>query len=81
MKPKGQVKRKLKDGGRKPFNDYWENNYLNGLLTEEQNGLHVSRKLIKFKAKQMQDEKCADESENDSFVPSRGWVKNFMKRF
>ena len=36
---------------------------------------------ITFKAKQMHDEKCTDESEKDSLVASRGFVENIMKRF
>ena len=59
----------------------WKKNCLNGLSPEQKNRLRVSRKLITSKAKQMHDEKCADESEKDSFVASRGWVENIMKSF
>ena len=42
--------------------------------------LHVSRKVIMFKAKEMFDEKNDDPTIRDSFIASRGWCENFVRR-
>ena len=41
--------------------------------------LHVSRKIIRIKAKAMFAEKTEDPSIKESFVASSGWIQNFMK--
>lgn len=42
--------------------------------------LHVSRKMIMWKAKNIFDEKSEDPAIKDSFVASRGWCEKFMPR-
>ena len=42
--------------------------------------LHVSRKIIIFKAKKSFDDKTIDPASRDAFVESRGWCEKFMRR-
>ena len=42
--------------------------------------LHLSRKMIRAKAKAMFDDKTDDPAMKESFIASSGWVQNFMKR-
>ena len=42
--------------------------------------LHVSRKMIMWKAKSIFDAKNEDPTTKDSFVASRGWCEKFMQR-
>ena len=48
----------------------------------EQRGkiLHVSRKMIMFKAKKMFDDENEDPAVRESFVASRGWCEKFVTR-
>ena len=41
--------------------------------------LHVSRKMIMFKAKKILDDKTADPASRDAFIASRGWCEKFMR--
>ena len=40
--------------------------------------LHVNRKMIMFKAKQMYDEKNKDPATQEGFTASQGWLEKFM---
>ena len=42
--------------------------------------LHLSRKMIMFKAKEMDDEKNKDPATQEGFTASRGWLEKFMRR-
>ena len=42
--------------------------------------LHVSRKMIMFKAKKIFDDKTTDPVSRNAFVASRGWCEKFMRR-
>ena len=42
--------------------------------------LHVSRKMIMFKAKKIFDDKTTGPATRDAFVASRGWCEKFMRR-
>ena len=42
--------------------------------------LHVSRKMIMWKAKSIFNEKNDDFAVKDSFVANRGWYEKFMRR-
>ena len=42
--------------------------------------LHVSRKMIMFKAKKIFDDKTTDPASRDAFVASRGWCEKFLRR-
>ena len=41
--------------------------------------LHVSRKMIMFKAKKIFDDKTTDPASRDAFIASRGWCEKFMR--
>ena len=77
-----KVNRKWLDGGGR--------NCLDVELDEEvacwvysmrQKMLHVSRKMIMFKAKKIFDDKTTDPASRDAFVASRGWCRNIMRRY
>ena len=42
--------------------------------------LHVSRKMIMFKAKKIFDDKTTGPASRDAFFASRGWCEKFMRR-
>ena len=42
--------------------------------------LHVSRKIIMFKAKKIFDDKTTDPNSRDAFIARRGWLEKFMRR-
>ena len=41
--------------------------------------LHVSWKMIMFKAKKMFDDKTTDPASRNAFFASRGWYEKFMR--
>ena len=42
--------------------------------------LHISRKMIMFKGKNIFDDKTTDPVSRDAFVASRGWGEKFTRR-
>ena len=55
-------------------------NLLEWIYERRSKMLHVSREMIRIKAKAMCDEKTDDPAVKESFVASSGWIQNFMKR-
>ena len=43
------------------------------IYEKRNNMLHISRKMIMFKAKKMYDEKNKDQATQEGFTASRGW--------
>ena len=41
--------------------------------------LHISLKMIMFKAKKIFDDKTTDPASRDTFVASRGWCEKFVR--
>ena len=41
--------------------------------------LHISEKMIMFKANKMFDDKTTDPTSRDALVASRGWCEKFMR--
>ena len=50
------------------------------IYSMHQKMLHVSWKMIVFKAKKIFDDKTTDPASRDAFVASRGWCEKFMRR-
>ena len=79
-KPKGKHRETLDIGGRKGFVERFDD-----LLHEwiygrrAYNGLRVSHKLIKMKARQIYDDNCS-EDEKELVSASAGWLDKFMQR-
>ena len=77
---KKSTRKRLDGGGRKPMIVEIEENLLEWIYERRSKMLHVSRKMIRIKAKAMFDEKTDDPAVKESFVASSGWIQNFMKR-
>ena len=73
-------KERLEGGGRKCNDRELEEELVLWIHEMRSKMLHVSRKMIMFKAKKMVDGKNTDPVTQDSFVASRGWCEKFMKR-
>ena len=72
---------RVEGGGRKLRDNELEDEVLNGIHRRRENMLRVSGKLIMFKAKAIYYEKCGDdETLEESFVASNGWLVKFRKR-
>ena len=56
-----------------------EDDVLLWIFEQRSKMLHISRKMIMFKAKKLFDEKTNDPAVKDSFVASRGWCEKFMQ--
>ena len=68
-------------GGRKHTDVEVEEEALSWIQQRRSSMLHVSRKLIMFKAKSIYNEKCGDNEElKAGFNASDGWLTKFMKR-
>ena len=80
IKEKSSKRQRLDGGGRKVMNEDIEEQLLNWVLERRSRMLHVSRKMIKMKAKSMFDSTTQDPAVQDSFVASKGWLENFMSR-
>ena len=50
------------------------------IYSMHQKMLHVSWKMIMFKAKKIFDDKTTDPASRDAFVARRGWCEKFMRR-
>ena len=77
---KKSIRKRLDGGGRKPMIVEIEENLLEWIYERRSKMLHVSRKMIRTKAKAIFDEKTDDPAVKESFVASRCWIQNFMKR-
>ena len=73
-------RQKLEGGGRKCIDEDLEENLVIWIYEQRSKMLHVSHKMIMFKANKMFDEKIEDPTTQDSFIASRGWCENFTKR-
>ena len=87
-KPKGKHRERLDGGGRKGFAERLDDLLLEWIYGRRANGLRVSRKLIKVKARQIYDENCS-EDEKESYSVLRlaglirlcsGMVRHFVER-
>ena len=70
-KLKGKQRERLDGGGRKGFIEQLDNLLLEWIYGRRINGLRVSRKLIKVKARQIYDEKC---SEDERVIQCFDWL-------
>ena len=81
LKQGGGKRKRLEGGGRKIGNVDLESDLLEWIHELSANMLRVSRKLITRKAKVIHDEiNEGDPAVKESFVASRGWLEEFMKR-
>ena len=80
IKATKKSKQKLEGGGRKCMDEQLEEDVILWIYDQRSRMLHVSRKMIMFKAKKLFDEKTDDPAVRDSFVASRGWCEKFMRR-
>ena len=78
-KPKGKHRERLDGGGRKGFAERLDDLLLEWIYGRRANGLSVSRKLIKVKARQIYDENCSKD-EKELFSASARWLHKFMQR-
>ena len=75
-----KVNRKRLDGGGRNCLDAELEEVACWVYSMHQKMLHVSRKMIMFKAKKIFDDKTTDPVSRDAFVASRGWCEKFMRR-
>ena len=80
LSAKNAARRRLDGGGRKPAIVEFEESLLEWIHERRSNMLHLSRKMIQAKAKEIFDDKTDDPAMKESFIASSGWVQNFMKR-
>lgn len=77
----GRQRKKLKGGGRKPFNAKLEELLLAWISESQTQGLQLSPKLIMKKAESVyHDIKEGGDTSVEDFKASRGWVTRFMER-
>lgn len=77
----GRQRKKLKGGGRKPFNAKLEELLLAWISESQTRGLQLSPKLIMKKAESVyRDIKGGGDTSVEDFKASRGWVTRFMER-
>jgi len=77
----GRQRKKLKGGGRKPFNAKLEELLLAWISESQTQGLQLSPKLIMKKAESVYlDIKGSSDTSVEDFKASRGWVTRFMER-
>ena len=72
-------RKRLDGGGRNCLDAELEEEVACWVYSMRQKMLHVSRKMIMFKAKKIFDDKTTDPAGRDAFVASRGWCKKFMR--
>ena len=73
-------RQRLDGGGRKCIDEDLEEDLVHWIYEKRSKMLHVSRKMIMWKAKSIFDAKNEDPATKDSFVASRGWCEKFMQR-
>ena len=73
-------RKRLDGGGRNCLDAELEEEVACWVYSMRQKMLHVSRKMIMFKAKKIFDDKTTDPASRDAFVASRGWCEKFMRR-
>ena len=77
---KKSTRKRLDGGGPKPMIVEIEENLLEWIYEKRSKMLHVSRKMIRIKAKAMFDKKTDEPAVKESFVACSGWLQNFIKR-
>ena len=76
-----KVNRKRLDGvGRNCLDEELEEEVPCWVYSMRQKMLHVSPKMIIFKAKKIFDDKTTDPASRGAFVAGRGWCEKFMRR-
>ena len=73
-------RQRLDGGGRKCIDADLEEDLVHWIYEKRSRMLHVSRKMIMWKAKSIFDEKNEDPALKDTFLASRGWCEKFMRR-
>ena len=73
-------RQRLDGGGRKCIDKDLEEDLVHWIYEKRSKTLHVSRKMIMWKAKNIFDAKNEDPATKDSFFASRGWCEKFMRR-
>ena len=73
-------RKRLDRGGRNCLDAELEEEVACWVYSMRQKMLHVSRKMIMFKAKNIFDDKTTDPVSRNAFVASRGWCEKFMRR-
>ena len=79
-KPHGKQRKMLDGTGRKPAHEVVENKVLEWIYDRREKNLRVSCILIMKKAKIIFDSTQTSSETSESFVASRGWLRNFMRR-
>ena len=77
MKPK---RKRLDGGGRKCVDEDMDQAIVDWIYEQRNKMLHVSRRMIMWKAKTLFDEKNNDPAVKNTFIASRGWCEKFMRR-
>ena len=73
-------RQRLDGGGRKCIDADLEQDLVHWIYEKRSRMLHVSRKMIMWKAKSIFEEKNEDPALKDTFLASRGWCEKFMRR-
>ena len=73
-------RQRLDGGGRKSIDENLEEDLVHWIYEKRSKMLHVSRKMIMWKAKSIFDAKNENPVTKNSFVASRGWCEKFMQR-
>ena len=71
-------KQRLEGGGRKCFDADLEEKLVAWVYEQRSKMLHVSRKMIMFKAKKIFDDENQDPNVRETFVASRGWCEKLL---
>ena len=80
-KAKGCQRKRVAEGGRKPFSEELDETILEWVHERRSKGLQVSRKLIMKKAEVLYDDMVKNGKPNKPFKASTGWLREFMKRY
>ena len=73
-------RQRLDGGGRECIDEDLEEDLVHWIYEKQSKMLHVSRKMIMWKAKSIFDAKNEDPATKYSFVASCGWCEKFMRR-
>ena len=72
-------RKRLNGGGRNSLDAESEEEVACWVYGMRQKKLHVSQKMIMFKAKKIFDDKTTDPASRDAFIASRGWCEKIMR--
>lgn len=73
-------RKRLDGGGSKKVSKELEERVFAWIMQQSNNSVHVSRNMIRAKAKEIFDKEIDESKRKETFVASRGWLENFMKR-